>query len=176
MVLAPQSRLEGLRRLPSGHGGFSHLVKSTVEVQVPFGEFCSKRKLQVRKAKSIVKAPPEKALEALCVGREQIANQFHFAVPVTNFEVNEVVFAENKWLQAFQKYLSSLFRKLCQVRMGELVATRHHYNTVVCEVDIACIAAKFCVFEVFRETRCIGRIANINVCESRFCITFFHFN
>jgi hypothetical protein len=39
--------------------------------------------LQVIKAKRIVKAPPEKTPEALCVGREQIANQFRFAVPVT---------------------------------------------------------------------------------------------
>jgi len=50
----------------------------------------------VRKAKIIVKAPPEKALEALCIGCGQIANQFRFAVPVTLSEVDEVIFTEIK--------------------------------------------------------------------------------
>lgn len=83
MVSVPQAHSEGSKRVLSGHGGFSHLVNRSVQVLVPFGEFCWQRKLQVRKAKRIVKAPPEKALGALCVGCEQIANQFLFAVPVT---------------------------------------------------------------------------------------------
>ena len=52
----------------------------------------------MRKAKRIVKAPPEKALEALCVGCvQQIVNQFRlflYLVSGTGSEVEEDVFAE----------------------------------------------------------------------------------
>jgi hypothetical protein len=47
----------------------------------------------------------------------EVARNGFVAVPVTRCEVNEVVFAEIVWLQAFQKNLTSVFRK-SQVRFA----------------------------------------------------------